>query len=85
MIRNKWGLPQLTLDVYLKFWSLVCYLVTLWLLFFKKEDKEVVTEADMSITGVYKTIWDICKLKRTHLPPTSPLPLFLLSLLLLPP
>ncbi|KAI5832121.1 hypothetical protein K523DRAFT_268445 [Schizophyllum commune Tattone D] len=63
---NKWGLPQLTLDVYLKFWSLVCYLVTLWLLFFKKEDKEVVTEADMSITGVYKTIWDICKLKHVQ-------------------
>jgi hypothetical protein len=29
------------------------------------QDKEPVTEADMSIMGVYKTIWSICKLKRT--------------------
>ncbi|EEB88389.1 hypothetical protein MPER_13803, partial [Moniliophthora perniciosa FA553] len=36
---------------------------TFWLLFFKKEDKEPATEADMSIMGVYKTIWSICKLK----------------------
>lgn len=28
------------------------------------KDKEVVTEADMSISGVYKQIWAICKLKR---------------------
>jgi len=39
------------------------YVVTFWLIFFKKEDKEPATEADLSIKGVYKTIWDICKLK----------------------
>ncbi|THU91656.1 hypothetical protein K435DRAFT_759029 [Dendrothele bispora CBS 962.96] len=60
---EKWGIPHLTLSAYLKFWSIVCYLVTFWLLFFKKEDKEPATEADMSIMGVYKTIWSICKLK----------------------
>ncbi|KAK7468607.1 hypothetical protein VKT23_003111 [Stygiomarasmius scandens] len=60
---DKWGIPHLTLSVYLKFWSVICYLVTLWLLIFKKEDKEPATEADMSIMGVYKTIWSICKLK----------------------
>ncbi|KAK7029010.1 hypothetical protein VNI00_014720 [Paramarasmius palmivorus] len=60
---EKWGIPQLTLSAYLKFWSVICYAVTFWLLFFKKEDKEPATEADMSIMGVYKTIWSICKLK----------------------
>lgn len=29
------------------------------------QDKEPASEADMSITGVYKTIWSICKLRRT--------------------
>ncbi|KAG6866243.1 hypothetical protein C0991_006830 [Blastosporella zonata] len=53
-----WGVPHLTLAAYLKFWSVVCYTVTLWLLFFKKEAKPV-SEADMSIKAVYKTIWTI--------------------------
>ena len=30
-------MPQLTLSAYLQFWSVVCYVVTLWLLIFKKE------------------------------------------------
>jgi MFS transporter, PAT family, solute carrier family 33 (acetyl-CoA transportor), member 1 len=72
------------LSAYLKFWSVICFLVTLWLTFFKKEvridtyrsifsvsdakiftqDKEALTEADLSIKNVYKTIWAICKLRR---------------------
>lgn len=64
---EKWGIPRLTLSTYLKFWSIVCYAVTIWLMLFKKEDKEPATEADMSITGVYKTIWSICKLKHVQL------------------
>lgn len=64
---EKWGFPRLTLSAYLKFWSAICYMVTFWLLFFKKEDKEPASEADMSITGVYKTIWSICKLKHVQL------------------
>lgn len=63
----RWGVPQLSLSGYLRFWSIVCYLVTFWLLFFKKEDKEPASEADMSITAVYKTIWTICKLKHVQL------------------
>ncbi|KAF5392407.1 hypothetical protein D9757_002184 [Collybiopsis confluens] len=63
---QKWGVPQLNLSAYLRFWSVVCYLVTFWLLFFKKEDKEPTTEADLSIKGVYKTIWSICKLKHVQ-------------------
>jgi hypothetical protein len=34
---EKWGIPRLTLGTYLKFWTIICYGVTLWLLFFKKE------------------------------------------------
>ncbi|KAF8640470.1 hypothetical protein AX17_000133 [Amanita inopinata Kibby_2008] len=64
---RKWGVPQLTLSSYLRFWSIVCYAVTFWLLFFKKEDKESATEADMSIKSVYKTIWSICQLKHVQL------------------
>ncbi|KAK0246401.1 acetyl-coenzyme A transporter 1-domain-containing protein [Armillaria nabsnona] len=60
---DQWGLPHLSLSAYLKFWGVASYLVTMWLLFFKKEDKEPANEADMSISGVYKTIWSICKLK----------------------
>jgi hypothetical protein len=34
---HRWGLPVLTLGAYLKFWAIGCYLVTVWLIFFKKE------------------------------------------------
>jgi len=64
---EKWGIPRLTLGTYLKFWSCMCYIVTFWLLFFKKEEKEPASEADMSISGVYKTIWSICKLRHVQL------------------
>ncbi|PFH54736.1 hypothetical protein AMATHDRAFT_52526 [Amanita thiersii Skay4041] len=64
---HKWGLPQLTLSAYLRFWSMVCYAITFWLLFFKKEDKETAVEADMSIKSVYKTIWSICQLRHVQL------------------
>ncbi|XP_006454580.1 hypothetical protein AGABI2DRAFT_189835 [Agaricus bisporus var. bisporus H97] len=64
---EKWGIPRLTLSTYLKFWTLMCYGVTIWLIFFKKENKESVTDADMSISGVYKTIWSICKLRHIQL------------------
>ncbi|KXN81096.1 hypothetical protein AN958_06050 [Leucoagaricus sp. SymC.cos] len=64
---GKWGIPRLTLGVYLKSWSIICYTVTFWLFFFKKEEKEAASETDMSITGVYKTIWSICKLRHVQL------------------
>ncbi|TFL03674.1 MFS general substrate transporter [Pterulicium gracile] len=62
---SKWGIPLLTLSAYLKFWSLVCFTVTIGLLFFKKEGKES-EEDDMSIGTVYRTIWAICKLKHVQ-------------------
>ncbi|KAJ3516788.1 hypothetical protein NLJ89_g913 [Agrocybe chaxingu] len=63
----KWGVPHLTLAGYLRFWSIVCFVVTLWLIIFKKEDKEPANDADMSIKGVYKTIWTICQLRHVQL------------------
>jgi hypothetical protein len=64
---QQWGIPQLTLSAYLQFWSVICYAVTLWLLIFKKEDKEPASDADMSIKAVYKTIWQICQLRHVQL------------------
>jgi hypothetical protein len=49
IISRKWGIPQLTLSAYLQFWSVVCYAVTLWLLFFKKEASLVLCVQDYSI------------------------------------
>ncbi|KAJ6519370.1 acetyl-coenzyme A transporter 1-domain-containing protein [Mycena sanguinolenta] len=64
---SKWGVPHLTLGAYLKFWCVMSYAVSLWLLFFKREKKESLSEADMSITAVYKQIWAICKLRHVQL------------------
>lgn len=55
--------PLLTLAGYLRFWGIFCFIVTIWLLFFKKEDPVTVEEEDMSIQGVYRTMWRICQLK----------------------
>ncbi|KDR85273.1 hypothetical protein GALMADRAFT_52530 [Galerina marginata CBS 339.88] len=63
----KWGVPHLTLAGYLRFWSVICFAVTLWLVIFKKEDKEPANTTDMSIKAVYKTIWTICQLKHVQL------------------
>ncbi|KAJ7071432.1 acetyl-coenzyme A transporter 1-domain-containing protein [Mycena amicta] len=64
---TKWGVPHLTLSAYLKFWCVMSYAVSLWLLFMKKERKEALTEVDLSITAVYKQIWAICKLRHIQL------------------
>jgi hypothetical protein len=34
---QKWGTPLLPLSTYLRFWSVVCFSVTIWLTFFNKE------------------------------------------------
>jgi PAT family acetyl-CoA transporter-like MFS transporter 1 len=70
----------MTLAGYLRFWCLMSYGVTLWLIFFKKEaslmiyvliclddhflQDKEVNKDEMSIKAVYKTIWNICKLPR---------------------
>ncbi|KAI0062645.1 hypothetical protein BV25DRAFT_1915799 [Artomyces pyxidatus] len=62
----RWGLPRLLLGTYMQFWSVICFCVTIWLTFFQKERKEALNEEDMSIVGVYKTIWSIMKLKHVQ-------------------
>ncbi|KAI0294849.1 acetyl-coenzyme A transporter 1-domain-containing protein [Multifurca ochricompacta] len=62
----KWGIPVLTLSTYLRFWSIICFCVTIWLAFFQNERKEPLRDEDTSITGVYKTIWSIIKLKHVQ-------------------
>ncbi|KAJ7022070.1 acetyl-coenzyme A transporter 1-domain-containing protein [Mycena alexandri] len=64
---TKWGVPHLTLSAYLKFWFVMSYAVSFWLLFFEKERKEALSESDMSIKAVYKQIWAICKLRHVQL------------------
>jgi PAT family acetyl-CoA transporter-like MFS transporter 1 len=58
------GLPVLTLGAYLKFWSVICFSVTVWLVFFKKEDPVASDDPDLDTTKVYKLMWKIINLKR---------------------
>ncbi|KAF8339901.1 acetyl-coenzyme A transporter 1-domain-containing protein [Cantharellus anzutake] len=58
--------PFLNLGGYLKFWGYFCFVVTLWLFFFKREDPVSAEEedTDISVRGVYRTMWKICQLKQ---------------------
>ena len=73
------GIPVLTLGVYLRFWSIVCYSVTVWLIFFKNEvifcylpwprfiisqDPVSSDDPDLNVTKVYQIMWKIARLKR---------------------
>ncbi|KAJ7842817.1 acetyl-coenzyme A transporter 1-domain-containing protein [Mycena olivaceomarginata] len=64
-IAEKWGVPRLTLAVYLKFWCLVSYTVCVWLLF-KKERKEPASNSKIAIKEVYKQIWTVCKMRHVQ-------------------
>ncbi|KAH8120631.1 acetyl-coenzyme A transporter 1-domain-containing protein [Phellopilus nigrolimitatus] len=59
---ENWGIPVLSLSTYLRFWTVVSYSITLWLIFVKKEDKTTPEDDDMDLVKVYKIIWGICKL-----------------------
>ncbi|KAG2155391.1 acetyl-coenzyme A transporter 1 [Suillus clintonianus] len=63
---ERWGIPRLELSTYLRFCSLLCFGVTFWLTFFETEGKELLDESEMTVTSVYKTIWNICKLKHVQ-------------------
>ncbi|KAG1716324.1 hypothetical protein ID866_808 [Astraeus odoratus] len=65
-VSQKWGIPRLTLSTYLQMCSLLCFGVTIWLIFFEKEGEESLDDSEMTVTSVYKTIWDICKLKHVR-------------------
>ncbi|PWN50861.1 hypothetical protein IE53DRAFT_386828 [Violaceomyces palustris] len=55
--------PILTLNGYLRFWSLAFFAVTAWLLLAKKEDEEPTDQPDMDVKKVYSILWKICQLK----------------------
>ncbi|KAG8219992.1 acetyl-coenzyme A transporter 1-domain-containing protein [Butyriboletus roseoflavus] len=63
---QKWGMPPLTMSAYLQFCSILCFCVTFWLIFFEKEGPESLDDSVMTVSAVYKTIWDICKLKHVQ-------------------
>ncbi|KAI0276719.1 acetyl-coenzyme A transporter 1-domain-containing protein [Russula aff. rugulosa BPL654] len=59
----RWGTPILTLGAYLRFWSIVCFGVTSWLVLVQRERKEALTEEETNIISVYKSIWTVSRLK----------------------
>ncbi|KAI0030249.1 MFS general substrate transporter [Vararia minispora EC-137] len=63
---SKWGIPRLSLDTYLRFWSVACFSVTIWLTFFQKERKEQLNDDELSVRTVYMQIWSIIKLKHVQ-------------------
>ncbi|KAF8588471.1 MFS general substrate transporter [Ramaria rubella] len=63
---KNWGIPRLTLSAYLTFWSIICFSVTIWLLFFKTEDPPNVEDDEMNLKRVYSILWSVCKLKHVQ-------------------
>lgn len=47
---------------YLKFWSMVYFAITLWLVLLKKEERSYMDESDIDIKSVYKNILRIIRL-----------------------
>ena len=58
--------PLVSLSGYLRFWAFGFVAVTLWLLFFKKEDEEADDQSDMQVKKVYSIMWRICQLKHVQ-------------------
>jgi hypothetical protein len=52
-----------SLGGYLRFWSIIFLLVTVWLAFVKKEDAVSEDDPDMDVKKVYKVMWSIVRLK----------------------
>ncbi|KAH9988801.1 acetyl-coenzyme A transporter 1-domain-containing protein [Russula compacta] len=59
----RWGTPILTLGTYLRFGSIACFGVTMWLIFVQKEREEALSEDETNIASVYKSIWSVSRLK----------------------
>ncbi|CAG8449371.1 2506_t:CDS:10 [Funneliformis caledonium] len=51
----------ISLGSYLSFWSVLYFVVTVWLIFVKGEDATHASD-EMDIKTVYQTIWNICKM-----------------------
>ncbi|KAJ7226767.1 acetyl-coenzyme A transporter 1-domain-containing protein, partial [Mycena pura] len=64
-IAERWGVPRLTLAAYLKFWCIVSYAVSVWLIF-KTERKDPVSDSGLPIKEVYRQIWAICKMRHVQ-------------------
>lgn len=64
---SKWGIPRLTLTMYMGFWSAMCITVTLILLLFKKEDPVPSDDPDLNLKKVYGIMWKICRLRNVQL------------------
>lgn len=59
--------PFLSLAAYLRFWGLVSFAVSLWLFLFKREDPVKGDEDDLHLGRIYKSMWEVCKLKHVQL------------------
>lgn len=59
--------PILSLATYLKACSAAFIFVTMWLLFFKKDESEKHHSSEMSVKQVYSIMWRICSLKHIQL------------------
>lgn len=59
--------PMLSLAAYLRFWGFVSFAVSLWLVFFKREDPVKGDEDDLHLGRIYKSMWEVCKLKHVQL------------------
>lgn len=59
--------PMLTLATYLKICAVLFVVVTSWLLFFKKEQKEGRHSTEMGVRQVYSIMWRICRLRHVQL------------------
>ncbi|KAH7104503.1 MFS general substrate transporter [Auriculariales sp. MPI-PUGE-AT-0066] len=64
---EKWGIPRLTLKIYMSFWSAMCIMVTIILLIFKKEDPTPTDDPDLNLKKVYGIMWKICRLPNVQL------------------
>lgn len=64
---TKWGIPRLTLTVYMVFWSIMCITATLILLFLKKEEPVPTDDPDLNLRKVYGIMWKICRLPNVQL------------------
>jgi hypothetical protein len=55
--------PLIELGPYIRFWGVMYLVVTLWLIFFKKEDPVSESDPDLDVRKVYKVMWSIVRLK----------------------
>jgi hypothetical protein len=55
--------PLVQLGPYIRFWGVMYIVVTIWLIFFKKEDPVSADDPDLDVGKVYQVMWSIVRLK----------------------